>query len=326
MSLTRLKARHSSQKRYLKSRQEEMAKPIEDTKPLPIILSWAYKILILVFFGLILIFPFYFMINESLLNQNWQDTWSRDSIIWYPHDLNSNKIALYWSNFKKALESGYGKAILFTAAITALSVVLRIFFSVTFGYAFAIKKWTGKNQWWGFFLMLLVLPEVALLAGQYSIVSKLNWLQGPQRVLALAMPFAASVFSGFMYRNAFEAIPNSVRESAMLDGASGFKFFTQIALPMVKPTTWTVAILTAFASWNSYTWPLVVLGKNWKGAWTVMNIWLRDTGKDPIDDRVYVNIRMAATILAILPMMIVYFVLRKRIMNAISRQGKATKG
>jgi probable ABC transporter permease protein MG189 len=85
--------------------------------------------------------------------------------------------------------------------------------------------------------MLLVLPEVALLAGQYSIVSKLNWLQGPQRVLALAMPFAASVFSGFMYRNAFEAIPNSVRESAMLDGASGFKFFTQIALPMVKPTT-----------------------------------------------------------------------------------------
>ena len=67
MSLTRLKARHSSQKRYLKSRQEEMAKPIEDTKPLPIILSWAYKILILVFFGLILIFPFYFMINESFL-------------------------------------------------------------------------------------------------------------------------------------------------------------------------------------------------------------------------------------------------------------------
>ena len=129
-----------------------------------------------------------------------------------------------------------------------------------------------------------------------------------------------------MYRNAFEAIPNSVRESAMLFGASGFKFFTLIALPMVKPTTWTVAILTAFASWNSYTWPLVVLGKNWKGAWTVMNIWLRDTGKDPIDDRVYVSIRMAATILAILPMMIVYFVLRKRIMNAISRQGKATKG
>gem|GEM_PF-2277484 len=53
---------------------------------------------------------------------------------------------------------------------------------------------------------------------------------------------------------------------------------------------------------------------------------MRDTGKDPIDDRVYVSIRMAATILAILPMMIVYFVLRKRIMNAISRQGKATKG
>ncbi|WP_412031525.1 carbohydrate ABC transporter permease [Metamycoplasma buccale] len=330
MSLIKLKIRQYSQKRYLKSKQEWMAKPIENSKPTSIILSWVFKFLVLAFFGALLIFPFYFMINQSLLDKDWQN--DKSTILWYPKTFGSPKgkfdLTAHWENFKAALEAGYGKAILYTAATVAISVTARIFFSMTFGYAFSIRKWKGKSFLWVLFLSLLILPEVALMSGQYKIMVTLGWNIGHWRMISLIMPFAASVFSGFMYKNAFEAIPDSVKESAMIDGAGGFKFFTKVAMPMVKATTWTVAILTALASWNSYTWALLVMGKQIKGSWTVINVWLNDTGKDPSDplQTVYISIRMAATVLAIIPMVIVYFLLRKRIMNAISRQGRATKG
>ena len=330
MLLGKLKTRHWRQKQSLQSKQDLMSRPIDDTKTSSIILTWIFKIFVLAFFGFIIAFPFYFMISQSLTDKQWSMV-NSSSILWYPKKfgVTYSKFEAHWENFKFAFQEGYGKALLMTFIVTSFSVVARVFFSMSFGYAFSLRKWRFKSFSWAFFLSLLVLPEVALLSGQYFVAVKLGWHIGTWRFVSLMMPFVASVFSGFMYRNAFEDIPDSVKESALIDGTSGFKFFIKIAMPMVKTTTWTVCILTALATWNSYTWPLLILGKQAPGSWTVMNIWLTDTGQvknDPDGNRVYMSIRMAATILAILPMLIVYFSLRKRIMNAISRQGRASKG
>ncbi|WP_277846967.1 carbohydrate ABC transporter permease [Metamycoplasma cloacale] len=265
------------------------------------------------------------MLNQSVLDRRWQN--NTDVLVWYPRAYGDSTQVFFFENFKAAFQDGYFKAVLYTASITALSVICRIFFSMTFGYAFSMKKWRFKNLSWALFLALLVLPEVALLSGQYRVIVTLNWKDGIAQYIALTMPFVASVFSGFMYRNAFEEITGSVKESAMIDSANEFVFFTKIAMPMVKATTWTIAILTALASWNSFTWPLLVISEK-EGSWSVINVWLTHTGKDPADEQpiVYISVRIAANILGILPMFITYFLLRKRIMNAISRQGRATKG
>ncbi|KDE41583.1 ABC transporter permease [Metamycoplasma hyosynoviae] len=333
MLLARLKLRHWNQKRSLKSKQDDMMRPIEVSNPASIILSWTFKIFILTFFGIMIVFPFYFMLSQAIVDRQWIN--KPDVFLWYPRKYDSSvylkTFEWHWENLKYAMEEGYFKAIVFTAIITAFSVVLRIAFSMTFGYAFAIKKWRFKSVSWVLFLSLLVLPEVALMSGQYQIIVKLNLHHGfAARVFGIIVPFIASVFSGFMYRNAFETIPDSVKESSLIDGAGGVKFFTKIAMPLVKSTTWTVAILTGLTSWNSYTWALLILGKSNPGTYTVINIWLAETGKIDIEGsnepRIALPIRMAATVLTLLPMFIVYFSMRKKIMDAISRQGRATKG
>ncbi|MBN0919034.1 carbohydrate ABC transporter permease [[Mycoplasma] gypis] len=327
MSQTRLRIKHHFQKKSLKSKQQNLTSQVETRNLVAQILSLAFKITILGFFGLIILFPFYFMISQSLVPAaSSSDT---QTIFYYPHSTTSSKLELDWSNFVNAFQKGYFNAILFTAGTTALSVTCRIFFAMTFGYAFSLRKWRFKNLSWAFFLALLVLPETALLAGQYQVVVRLNFHVGSWKMVALTMPFVASVFSGFMFRNAFEAIPDSVKESSMIDGASELKFFVRIAIPMIKSTLWTVCILTALASWNSFIWPQLILGSKGDGGYTVMNVWLFTTGKNemnPEDTQIVRSIRMAATILVILPMFVTYFIFRGRIMKAISRQGSGQKG
>lgn len=82
-----------------------------------------------------------------------------------------------------------------------------------------------------------MIPEVALLFGQYQVVVDLNLRVGPNVVMAMILPFIASVFSAFMFKNAFEVIPDRTKEAAYVDGTSPIKYFLRIAVPMVTPTT-----------------------------------------------------------------------------------------
>ncbi|MCU4116965.1 carbohydrate ABC transporter permease [Mycoplasma zalophi] len=328
MFRTKLWIKEKYLKKSLASKQEKISKQVETANLIGNLLGFFFKFFVFVFFGLLILFPFYFMISMSLLDTQVVLISDNSNLPIYPKKFEGDGLSLHFENFKQAFQSGYFKSLVMTAGVTAISVVGKIFFSITFGYAFSLRKWKFKNASWLLFLSLLVLPEVALLSGQYKIAVTLGWQSGPMQLVSLSMPFVASVFSGFMYRNAFEAIPDSVRESAMIDGASEFKFFVKVAIPMVKATTWTVGILTAFAAWNSFIWPSLILSGSNNNGYSVLNLWLFTTGKSTETEvsRVFINIRMAAVILVILPMFITYFFFRKRIMNAISRQGQATKG
>ena len=176
------------------------------------------------------------------------------------------------------------------------------------------------------------MPEVALLSGQYYLVVRFNeWMPGIKdnffgMVFLVAIPFVASIFNALMFRNAFEAIPGRIKEVAMVDGAVGWRYLFKIAIPMVVPTILTVVILTALASWNSYLWPSLISGGEVK--YKIMSVWLFEVGRKIIgtEERVQSNIKMAGSIIAILPMFIFYFIFRKKIMGSISRQGSTIKG
>ena len=236
---------------------------------------------------------------------------------------------LHWENFAKAFSEGYWMALGITTLVTSLSVVLKLLFSITMGYAFSYKKWFGKNIIWWSLIVLMMIPEVALIAGQYRLMSQANLNIGWGSVIAMFLPFVASIFSAYMFRTSFENIPDRIKEAAISDGANEFNYFAKIALPMISPTTWTVVILTAFAAWNAYMWPQLLISGD-PDAKYVLSTWLFQTGKETISGTditiLYQNIRMAAAILVMLPMLIVYFIFRTRIMRAISKQGSGVKG
>nr|WP_307907706.1 carbohydrate ABC transporter permease [Mycoplasmopsis bovis] len=275
----------------------------------------------------IVLFPFFYMLTISVMPKEqaeelqshfsfWPKSWEWQNYIEASHGSKDSK--------------GYWYAFWLTFANVIFSIVLKIFVTMLCGYAFSLKKWRGKEFMWGFFISLLVLPEVALLFGQYKVVISLDNQFGVLKsfmgaIAMIALPFVASIFNALMFRNAFEAIPGRIKEVAMVDGAVGARYLFKIAMPMVQPTTLTIVILTTLASWNSYLWPaLLFTGSNYE----IMSVWLFQVGRENIDNvtRIHQNVKMAGAVLVILPMFVFYFIFRKKIMSSISRQGSAIKG
>lgn len=293
----------------------------KEASPVWTLVALFAKTFSLIFFGALILFPFFYMISWSLMsNKEVEDVMNTHVV---PQD------GMHWENFKLAFEQGYWKALLVTLFVTAASIALKLILTITMGYAFSYKNWIGKKTIWYIMLALLMVPEIALLVGQYKLTVSLKLHIGSATMVAMFLPFIAHIFSAFMFRNAFEAIPDRTKEAALIDGCSEFKYFVKVAIPMITPTIWTVVILTAFASWNSYMWPqLLNFGSTDKETYHVLGTWLFTTGKVHVGDqeRLMTNVRMAASIIVALPMIIIYFLFRKRIMNAISKQGSAIKG
>ncbi|WP_029512721.1 carbohydrate ABC transporter permease [Mycoplasmopsis iners] len=310
----------------LRKNKENTAQQVHETRISLMVLGFSLKLFGLVLFALVILFPFFFMVMISLMPKEQSDL-LKTSFSLIPKEW-------VWKNFVTAASTSnsgtkYGDAFVLTFINVLFSIVVKTFITMLGGYAFSLKNWKFKNVIWSFFIALLVLPEVALLSGQYRVISILNntthinnYFTG--MVTIISLPFIASIFSALMFRNAFSAIPNRLKEVATVDGAVGAKYFFKIAVPMISPTTLTVVILTALASWNSYLWPSLVSNGNFQ----VLSLWLFSVGKEEIDGSEYLlqSVKMAGALLAIAPMFGFYLLFRKRIMASISRQGSTIKG
>ncbi|MGY6172210.1 carbohydrate ABC transporter permease [Candidatus Mycoplasma pogonae] len=317
MFTTRLRIQQKFQKIFLAKNTEKVLSSVRDYTFWSFFKDITWKAIILLFFAAIIFFPFYIMLVIAFSsNEHLFDSASTEATWWFT--------GFNFDNLQKAFNDGYITALGNSVAVTVVSVVFKIFFTMFFGYAFSLKKWRFKKILWALFLTILILPDSALILGQFRIVVVLGWRKtGATMFMSLFAPYMASVINGFMYRNAFEQIPDRVKEAAMVDGCSELKYMMKVAIPMVSPTTWTVLILTSFAAWNSFLWPLIINGPK------VINVWAFEIGMNNSDDT-QINIeygtKMAGSLLAILPMFIAFFAFRKRIMTAISKQGKAIKG
>ncbi|AKF41121.1 carbohydrate ABC transporter permease [Mycoplasmopsis canis] len=330
----------------LRRNQETVSSQVTEKNLINVVASVLLKLFLLSFFGLVIIFPFIFMINISLMTDDEAEGLKRTfqfasdftlgKTYFVQTDPNSTGgfeikpwAEVVQNTYDRAISSGYWQSLMVTSVNVLLSVFFKIFITFLMGYAFSLRNWRFKGLIWFLALALLVLPEVALLSGQYTVVVKTNLRSSLFTVLlAMVLPFSASIFNTVMYKNAFEAIPGRIKEVSLVDGAGGMKYLFKVAFPMVVPTTLTIVILTALASWNAYLWPSIVNSDN--KDWQLISVWLFKAGLDERDvtagANVQLNIRMAAAIIVILPMFIIYLLFRKRIMNAISRQGSTIKG
>lgn len=123
-------------------------------------------------------------------------------------------------------------------------------------FAYSRLQFKGKNIIFTFLLSTMMFPGVVNLIPLYKIVDSLGWVNTP---LAMIVPGLAGVFNIFLVRQFMNNIPIDYDESARIDGASDWKIFTHIILPLIKPVLLVVALFSFTGSWNDFLWPTIVM-------------------------------------------------------------------
>lgn len=203
-------------------------------------------------------------------------------------------------------------SILYALTVAAGSIIV----NGMAGYAFAKLKFKGKKMIFGLLLALLIIPVETILIPQFTIVHALGIVNTR---LAVVLPAIANAFNIYLFRNFFIAVPEEVLESARLDGASNFSMFWKIMLPMFKPAVATVGTLAFIASWNDYIWPLMVLIDKSKFSLQVAITTINTT------QPVYTNQVMAVLTISTIPLIIIYIVAQKYILQGLGGSGTGIK-
>lgn len=260
---------------------------------------------VLIVLGAAMILPFVWMISTSLKGYHeifrYPPTWIPDTIRW------SN----YLEVWKLAPFGRFYANSIIVAVVTTGGQVLT---GVLAAYAFARMEFWGRDKMFLLFLATLMVPAQVTLIPTYIVMSQIGWIDSFQ---ALIVPFIASAFSVFLLRQFFLTIPKELEEAAIVDGCSKLRFIFGILIPLAKPAIASVSLFAFLGSWNSYLWPLIVVNSN-------------QMRTLPIGLRYFVSQQgggsewhylMAASLIVMLPVLIVFFLAQKQFIEGIAKSG-----
>ncbi|PZF69253.1 carbohydrate ABC transporter permease [Curtobacterium sp. MCPF17_047] len=220
---------------------------------------------------------------------------------------------LQWGNFVRVFDrlpflSQLGTSIWVTLIRTAAQIVL----CTLAGYAFARMRFRGRALILGIVLSILLVPSQVYLISQYQIVQGLGWLDTLAGIVA---PGLFSAFGTFLMRTAFLNMPAELEEAARMDGANPFQTFWRIMLPLARPSISVLAITTVLWSWNELLWPLVV---STRAEDMPLAAGLATLSSDRTIDY---PLLMAASLMAMAPVLIMFIVLQRRVIDGLASSG-----
>ena len=200
--------------------------------------------------------------------------------------------------------------------VSTLITVCQIFFSAMAAYAFARLRWRGRDKVFGLFLAGLMVPAVFTLLPNFVLIKQLGLVD---TLLGVALPtMLMTPFAVFFLRQFFMNVPREVEEAALLDGAGKIRIFFRVMLPMASAPVLTLGVLTYITSWNDYFWPLMVSYSDSSRVLTVaLAIFRAQTPQTGYDW----SGLMAATLIAALPMLVLFGFCARRIVGSISFTG-----
>lgn len=176
-----------------------------------------------------------------------------------PHDVTFENFVQAWNfpkqyNPKVTMGTFFWNSLLTTAVITVVGIIV----DSMAAYVLAFKRFPGRNLFFYLALTTLMVPVYVTLVPEYLIIVKLEWINTYQ---ALIVPFLASGMGICLFRSHFLGLSMELEECAKLDGASNFRIYASIIMPISKPIIATMAILKSMWAWNQYIWPLVVVNR-----------------------------------------------------------------
>lgn len=278
---------------------------------------------LLICIGFIYLYPMLYMISTSFMNR---DDLLDTSVKWLPS-------TLYLQNYVDAAKSmdfwmSLAKGIL----IAGLPTLCNLFICMVVGYGFARYDFKGKKIMMGILIFSYILPSQVTMIPTYVLYNKMGILG---TILTFVLPAVfgnglnAPIFILIFYQF-FRQVPKVLMEAAAIDGAGHFKAFFRIAVPSAVPAIVTVVLFSFVWYWNeSYLTELYVQGLASKSIWTNLVVQLKnfDTAFESKavtgDTATSLNesVRMAATTLSILPLLLMYLVLQKQFVESIDRAG-----
>lgn len=255
--------------------------------------------------ALIVLFPFYWMINSSLKSL---DEYRQSVPTFWP------KLVL-WSNYSDAFTTAnLGTLFLNTMYVGIVSTILSLVITVLSAFAFARLEFKGKNALFAALLATMMIPGELFTITNYSTVTQLGW---KNTYTVLIVPFLVSVLYIYLLRQNFLQIPNELYLAAKVNGTNDLKYLWKVMIPLSLPTLISITILKMMGAWNSYVWPRLVANDD---AHQLITNGLRNAFTDTTGDVNY-PVQMAAVALVSLPLFLVFVFLRKYIMKGVSRSG-----
>ncbi|CAN5420023.1 hypothetical protein BH09SUM1_BH09SUM1_12830 [soil metagenome] len=239
-----------------------------------------------------------------------------------PKDLETTLVlSLSTKNFQRAWhrpeETSRGQVNFLTYFIVSITTSLiatggTLLTSALAAFAFARLEFFGKNVVFAAIIATMMVPGQVLLIPNFLILSQLGLLD---TYAALTVPWLASVFTIFLMRQFFMTLPEDLWDAARIDGASRFRYLWQIVVPLSKPVFITAAIFDFLNNWNSLLWPLIVTSTPAK---RTLMVGLQNFSDDAQTDY---HLLMAASCLAIFPVVMVFFFLQRFFIEGIARTG-----
>ncbi len=263
----------------------------------------------LLVWAIIVLFPFYWMVLTSFKSYGSYNSEYIPKLFTL-----SPTIDNYISAFQEVdLVCYFGNTVIFTLFTTLLMLLVTILAA----YAFARLKFKGKNIVFTLYLSLMMIPNELVVITNFVTIT--NW-NLRNTFLGLILPSVTSVFYIYLLKENFEQVPEELYKAAKVDGLSDWDYLWKVLLPICSPTVVTITILKVIECWNSYVWPRLITDN--------AKYYLVSNGIQEIREngfgRENIPAMMAAVVVISIPLIILFIIFHKKIMEGVSRGG--TKG
>ena len=239
--------------------------------------------LFIIFMTIVTVFPFIYMILAGFMT--YQESVSIPPTLW------PNKFQ--WGNIKEVFAAApFVQYFINTVFVSGISTLGTLVTTILAGFALVKLEFKHKG--------LLMMIMISLLMVPYA---------------ALIIPSLASVFYIFYFKNYLASIPISYYKAAKIDGCTDLEFIWKVMIPLAKPALVTIGILSFISGWNSFLWPILVTNS------THLRLLNNGLSAFATESGASVQLQMSAATLTIVPVLIIYFIFRKQIIQGVAKNG-----
>lgn len=247
--------------------------------------------------------PFYWMISSSLKDAS--------EIVKMPPTFFPE--VLHFDNYGKALKAApFARYFFNSVMVTVISTVCTLITTVLAAFAFSRLRFPGRNLIFSILLATLMIPGEMLIITNYVTITKLGLMDTRA---ALIIPWIANVFYIYLLKQFFMQMPDALYYAAKVDACSDWRYLLKIVIPNNRHAISTIGILNIISCWNAFLWPLIVTNSEEKRVLSIGLIQFQTEAGTNYE------LLMAASSILVLPMIIMYLVLRKQIVNGVIGSG-----
>jgi len=259
--------------------------------------------LLLTLGALMMLFPFLWMISTSLQTSS---EITSPQPVFFPAEIQ-------WINFSRAMEiAPFDVFFINSVIVTVIGTIGELLTTVLAAYAFSKMNFWGRDILFSILVATMMVPNEVLLVPNFVTMANLGLVD---TLHGIYLPWVASVFSIFLIRQFFLTVPKQLSYAAKVDGCSEFRFLWYVMIPLAKPALVTMTLLSVINSWNAFTWPLLITQTRLTRTLPVgLSMFRSEAGS-------FFELIMAASVVTVIPMVILFIVLQKYVVAGVARTG-----